>query len=77
MDIVKSAQKFGRETIGCAVFVSSDIAQRDKFIYCLIKAIPSTRECLLCSKLVHLFVFVCVFSNILIILKSQLLVLFF
>ena len=60
MDTVTSAQTFERETIGCAVCVRSDTAQRDEFKSCLIHAVPSARECLLFTKLLHLFVIVCV-----------------
>ena len=50
-DIVKTAQKFEKQNFGCAVFVSSNIAHRDKVKYCLINVIPSTRECLLYFKI--------------------------
>ena len=60
MDTVTSAQTFERETIGCAVCVRSDTAQRDEFKSCLIHAVPSARECLLFTKLLHLCVIVCV-----------------
>ena len=50
IDIVKSGQKFETQTIGCDLFVSSNIAHRDKVKYCLINTIPSTRECLLFFK---------------------------
>ena len=43
IDIDKSAQKFEIQTIVCAVFVSSNIANRDNVKYCLINTIPSTR----------------------------------
>ena len=54
---VKSAQKFEPLTIGCAVFVSSNIAHRDKVTHCLISAILSTRYVCSFLKVVYVSVF--------------------
>ena len=49
-DIVKSAQKFVTQNIGCAEFVCSNISHRDKDKNYLFTVIPSTNKYLLFFK---------------------------